>query len=350
MSFFPINTTMLEIDYHYSIPLVVLSILVVVLGTLTALISNIRIRENSFVGRNIWILIATTALSASIWSMHFIGMEAIILPEKASYNYFYTALSCVPIYIGILIAFYILNNVKKDWKIYYLASNVVGLSIISMHYIGMKTMYFETIHHVYNPYWFALSIVIALIGSFSAFYVFSNTRLYRLNSKNRFIPAVILGLSFALFHYVGMFSIQYYRVASPMQHGSKLADNLLQGALLDTIIVWNTLLVVLLFLYVTYSNQYFEKRLTYFDTLTKLPNTRLFFRRLKEQPKVYAMAVVQLNELDEFKQHYGYLFADQLLRHMATILKDYSSALTSVYRIDNHRFVLMATEKKQVLI
>ena len=343
---FSINTAMVELDYHYSIPLVVLSILVVVVGTLTALISNIRIRENSFVGRNIWILIATTALSTSIWSMHFIGMQAIILPEKASYNYFYTALSCIPVYIGILIAFYILNNVKKDWKIYYLTSNVVGLSVISMHYIGMKAMYFETIHHVYNPYWFVLSIIVALVGSFGAFYVFSNTRLYRLNSKKRFIPAVILGLSFALFHYVGMYSVQYYRVASPMQHEGGLADNLLQGALLDTIIVWNAFLVVLLFLYVTYSNQYFEKRLTYFDTLTKLPNTRLFYRRLEEQQKVYAMAVVQLNGLDEFKQYYGYLFVDELLRHIAAIFKDYSSALISVYRIDNHRFVFMATENK----
>lgn len=341
----PENTMFIEVEYHYSIPLVLLSIVVIVVGTLTALICNVRIRENSFIGRNIWIFIATSALSISIWTMHFIGMQAIIIPEKVSYNYLLTAFSGVPIFVGLLVSFYVLNNFKKNWKIYYVASNVLAVGLLSMHYIGMDAMHYEMIGHVYNIPWFLASVVVAMIATFCGLYVFANTRLYRLDPKKRFIPAIILGLAFATVHYVGMEAVQYYRITDPTHINHVASNNLLRGALLDTIIVWNTIFIFALFLYVAYSNRYFESRLNYFDSLTNLPNLRMFHLQMDAQLKAHAVAILQLDELEEYKQEYGYLIADQLVQHIATIFKDFTSTMISVYRIEDHRFVFVALDQ-----
>ena len=63
------------------------------------------------------------------------------------------------------------------------------------------------------------------------------------------------------------------------------------------------------------------------------------------QLKVHAVAILQLDELEEYREEYGYLFADQLVRHMATIFKDFTSTMISVYRVENHRFVFVALDQ-----
>src|SRR3954463_9640827 len=73
--------------------LVVLSVLIAVLGSWTALDLLHRVRANAGATRLWWLVGAATATGGSIWSMHFVGMLAYDLGMAIQYDTNLTALS-----------------------------------------------------------------------------------------------------------------------------------------------------------------------------------------------------------------------------------------------------------------
>src|SRR5579864_5898927 len=75
--------------------LVALSISVACLASYTALDLGGRIRGSRRWARLAWLATAATAMGGGIWSMHFIGMLAFIMPMAVRYDVVLTLLSLI---------------------------------------------------------------------------------------------------------------------------------------------------------------------------------------------------------------------------------------------------------------
>jgi NO-binding membrane sensor protein with MHYT domain len=77
----------------YNPYLVALSILVASLASYTALDLSGHVEAARGVARRVWLLAAAITMGGGIWSMHFIGMLAFVMPIPMSYDIGPTALS-----------------------------------------------------------------------------------------------------------------------------------------------------------------------------------------------------------------------------------------------------------------
>src|SRR3954449_9012741 len=86
----PSPTLLLEdpmaITGTYDPYLVALSILVASFASYTALDLGGRVAAARGLARRIWLVTAAVTMGAGIWSMHFIGMLAFIMPMPMSYD------------------------------------------------------------------------------------------------------------------------------------------------------------------------------------------------------------------------------------------------------------------------
>lgn len=78
---------------EYSVPLIVLSVFIACFASYAALFMNQRIQDNGFFPKSFWLILSSVAMGLGIWSMHFIGMSAFMLPLPMDNDLFLTILS-----------------------------------------------------------------------------------------------------------------------------------------------------------------------------------------------------------------------------------------------------------------
>ncbi len=71
---------------EYSFSIILLSVAIASFACYTAISMNERMQENSFFHHNLWLILASIAMGFGIWSMHFVGMGAYLLPISMSYE------------------------------------------------------------------------------------------------------------------------------------------------------------------------------------------------------------------------------------------------------------------------
>src|SRR5450830_495227 len=144
---------------HYDSLLVVLSYLVAILASYTAL--DLAGRINSAQEKNVfwWLAGGAMAMGIGIWSMHFIGMLAFRLPIPLGYDLRITALSLA---IAVLASGFALWRINQpQLPVAHLATSaiIMGVAIAAMHYTGMAALRMNpTIH--YDVPLFIASVVI----------------------------------------------------------------------------------------------------------------------------------------------------------------------------------------------
>jgi len=156
--------------------------------------------------QRIALLSGSFIMAGGVWSMHFIGMLAFKMPHQHGYDLLITTLSVLPAIISSYIMIKSLIDNNDSLKILVRNGIVVGSGIGAMHYLGMEAMQMD-IHLLYDPYWFALSIVVAVALSFIALSA-------RRALRSRFpamrslhiilISSVTMGCAIAGMHYTGM--------------------------------------------------------------------------------------------------------------------------------------------------
>src|SRR5258708_37364087 len=90
--------------------------------------------------RAVWLLGGAGAMGTGIWSMHYIGMLAFILPIPVAYHWPTVLLSLLAAIAASLIALYVVSRQKMGTSRAVAASVLMGAGIASMHYIGMDAM------------------------------------------------------------------------------------------------------------------------------------------------------------------------------------------------------------------
>jgi NO-binding membrane sensor protein with MHYT domain len=176
-----------------------LSILVAVFASYTALDLGGRVRSTQGIARRVWLWAAAIAMGGGIWSMHFIGMLAFIMPMPMSYDIELTILSLLVAIVVTSGGFYVISR-SNGSPLYLILSGIfMGLGIIAMHYTGMAAMQWN-VELSYDPRFVALSVVIALGAATIALWLAFRTT----DLAQKLVAAVVMGLAISGMQYTGM--------------------------------------------------------------------------------------------------------------------------------------------------
>ena len=112
----------------------------------------------------------------AIWTMHFIGMIAYQMPHmEVAYDPMLTFISLV-VAVGVVgLGIFLLSQKQDSYLILVVAGVITGLGVATMHYTGMEAMVMAA-DMVYDDTLFAVSIVIALVAATAALWLSFNTQ------------------------------------------------------------------------------------------------------------------------------------------------------------------------------
>jgi NO-binding membrane sensor protein with MHYT domain len=125
-------------SYNYA--LVTLSVLIAVVASYAALDLAARITAASGWTRAAWLVGGAIAMGTGIWSMHYIGMLAFILPVPVAYHWPTVLVSLLAAILASAVALFTVSRQKVGVMQALAASVLMGAGIASMHYIGMEAM------------------------------------------------------------------------------------------------------------------------------------------------------------------------------------------------------------------
>lgn len=190
----------------YSTPLVALSYFMASFASYVALDITERIRtEDSFNTSKIWwLILGAFAMGSGIWTMHFIGMLAFIMPMPMYYNPYITGISLIVAVIASGLAFYLIKNKEINVLQLVIGGVFMGLGICCMHYTGMAAMTDVEIQYYFGL--FTLSIIIAILASEAALWLMlkSSKKDTKFPKRLKVGSALIMGLAVCGMHYTGM--------------------------------------------------------------------------------------------------------------------------------------------------
>jgi NO-binding membrane sensor protein with MHYT domain len=195
---------------HYEPLLVVLSYVISVLGSYTALRLAVAIPQApdrmSALG---WTLGAAIALGGgAIWSMHFIAMNAADMGVPVAYDATLTFTSLALAILAPGIGLYMVGRGQGSAVKLLIAGVATGLGVALMHYTGMAAMIMPATI-TYDPALFNLSLGIAVAAATVALWLAFNLR----GNLQRFGSAFVMGVAVCGMHYTGMYAVQ-------MEHGA----------------------------------------------------------------------------------------------------------------------------------
>src|ERR1700681_2499980 len=125
-------------SYNYA--LVALSVVIAMFASYAALDLAGRVTAAGGWTRAVWLLCGAGAMGTGIWSMHYIGMLAFILPIPVAYHWPTVLLSLLAAILASVIALYVVSRKKMGASRAVAGSALMGAGIASMHYIGMAAM------------------------------------------------------------------------------------------------------------------------------------------------------------------------------------------------------------------
>jgi PAS domain S-box-containing protein len=195
----------------YSWGLVLLSLAVAMFASTMAM-HTVKLARNADRGvpRQVALGIGAISLGGGIWTMHFIGIMAFELCSSVSYDSTLTLLSSVPGLAAAWLAMWILSRRDPGWPQIVVAGTLVGAGIGAMHYSGMAAMRFSGVLR-YDPYYFGLSIVVAVgLSIFALWLRYGLSRLSAVKPAVRLIVSgCVLGLAITCMHYVAMLAARF---------------------------------------------------------------------------------------------------------------------------------------------
>lgn len=211
--------------------LVVLSVVVAIFMSLMALeTAHIARYSASRFYQKIALVTGAIALAAGIWTTHFIGMLAYILPAPVDYRANLTLLSFVPALLASTLAMLILARPKFTNRQVIVGGTLIGLGIALMHYLGMTAMV-TPLTMYYNSWVFALSIFMAVVLSIAALTVRFRFGLILQKKYSFYLSAVLFGLAIAAMRYIGMAATEFYGEPSQALSGILIKESYIALAL-----------------------------------------------------------------------------------------------------------------------
>src|SRR6266478_572091 len=200
-------------SYNYA--LVALSVLIAMFASYAALDLAGRVTAASGWTRVAWLLGGAGAMGTGIWSMHYIGMLAFILPIPVAYHWPTVLLSLFAAILASLVALGVVSRQKMGWFRALAGSVLMGAGIASMHYIGMAAMRLPAICQ-FNSFLVVLSVVLAVLFSLAALWITFHFRDEKTGiGWEKLAGAVVMGAAIPVMHYTGMAAASFTPSGTP---------------------------------------------------------------------------------------------------------------------------------------
>jgi diguanylate cyclase (GGDEF)-like protein len=351
----------------YNYCLVLLSLLVAVVVSHTALRLAARVARAKGSSVQLWLAGGAVAMGTGIWSTHFIGMLAFSLPIPLSYGLTATLGSLV---LAIATSGFALKLAgKAEISKVRLASGaiVMGVGICAMHYVGMTAVQVVPMIQ-YEPGLVAASAAVAIAASFAALWLFTHlgTQDTWQMRATRICAAFVMGLAISGMHYIGMAASRFAANSYCINPG--IGGSSMDGRWLALVIATLTLgllaVTTILLVYdahlesnVRRYNEMLEQanaRLRHaatHDALTGLPNRVLLADRLRQaiaraarHQMRFAVLVVDLDRFKAVNDSLGHIAGDELLQEVARRLSGLLRKEDSLARLGGDEFVLLIHE------
>ncbi|WP_050463067.1 putative bifunctional diguanylate cyclase/phosphodiesterase [Herbaspirillum autotrophicum] len=350
----------------YDSALVVVSLLVAILASYTALDMAERINSTQEFGGRSWLVGGAVAMGIGIWSMHFIGMLAFRLPIVLGYDIWITLLSLLVAIIVSGFALWTVSRPELPLRRLLKSALLMGGGIALMHYIGMAAMLMNPAIQ-YDPLIFLASIVIAVVAAgaalWIAFHLRRNTPHVRLARAS---AAVVMGIAIVGMHYTGMEAARF-----PLGSICTAAREGVSPGWLAIVIVIATLSVLTIALLTSILDARLESRTAKLavslaeaneeltqqvlhDHLTKLPNRTLLEDRLNQaihqasrEHGHFALMFIDLDGFKAINDSLGHHIGDLLLIEVANRIRSIMRAHDTVARLGGDEFVLLVDLKER---
>ncbi|MGB8817814.1 MAG: MHYT domain-containing protein [Rhizobiaceae bacterium] len=200
--------------------LVALSVIVAIQAGFVGLSLAQRIPASFAFERRLLIAGSAITLSVGIWSMHFIGMLAIITTATIDYLVLPTLLSFLVCVLVTGISIYMASLRSKQWLL--AGALFMGSGIATMHYVGMMALHSSA--HMEHDYRFVAASVLIAIGasglalwlSFLAGARFPN-----------FVGAIVFGLAVSGMHYMAMAGTNLHFIVEPIPAETLISSDIL---------------------------------------------------------------------------------------------------------------------------
>lgn len=338
---------------------VIVSILVAMLASFTALDMAGRVASSTGKVALVWLFGGGFAMGVGIWAMHFIGMLSMSLDMVMSYDPTLTVTSMVVAVLASVFALWLVCSTPTlPWLRLCGGAVVLGSGVVAMHYTGMAALMF-TPGITWNWGWVAASVAIALVASGAALWLAFNLREgHGRVTALRLGASVVMGCAIAGMHYTGMAAANF-----PMHsHATHMGVNSNWLAVVVTVV---TLAILGITLLVSMLDARLQARtsilahslaeanrelaqLALHDNLTRLPNRILLEDRLEQalnkanrEKTQFALMFMDLDGFKAVNDAFGHHVGDNLLIGVTERMTEQMKGHYTLARMGGDEFVLL---------
>ncbi|MEG2806155.1 EAL domain-containing protein [Stenotrophomonas sp.] len=354
------------LDGNYTPWLVVVSLLVAMLASFTALDMAHRITTAASARLSLaWLVGGGCAMGLGIWSMHFIGMLAFRLPIPLGYDVGWTGISLLAAVASSIFALWRVSRPTLPHARLALGALLMGSGIASMHYLGMAAMRMQP-GIDYHPGWVAASLLVAGAASWAALYLAFRLRHPQRRLQHRMLAAALLGSAIVGMHYSGMAAARF---PAGSVCGAAAGDGLQTQWLAALVMVLATAILGVVLL-VSWLDQRMQAQLlrvrnetlrsslddaqaeltqaALHDPLTRLPNRLLLQQRIEQaladaeqRGGRFALMFMDLDGFKQVNDAYGHQTGDALLVAVAERTRHLLRPADVLARLGGDEFVLV---------
>lgn len=351
----------------YNPQLVAFSFLVAIFASFVALDLARRVTESSGLAARIWLIFGSLVMGSGIWSMHFVGMLAFVLPIPLGYDWLITVLSWIAAVSSSGIALHIASRKNLHIPRLMLGSLAMGIGISLMHYAGMLAMRMQPAIH-WNPWLLGLSIAMAIGASFAALLIFFWMRSRPAGQVLvwQALASLMMGSAIVAMHYTGMAAANF-PLGSICRSAYGVNTQWLGYALggFSFLFLATTLMTALLDARLqahiaalnksldTANHELLQSALR--DPLTHLPNRLIFenyldhmVSQVSRSGSQFAIMLVNLDGFKLINDTLGYQSGDEVLKQIALRLQEKGRASDTIARIGSDDFVVLADTEGQL--
>ena len=199
----------------YDLRLVALSVVIAIFASFAALDLTGGSSHLASKSRLFWLLGGASAMGLGIWSMHYIGMLAFKMPMKVFYDVPTVVLSLLAAIAASAVALFTVSRRQMGLWQTVAGGIVMGSGIAAMHYIGMAAMRMP-MRVTYNRALVVTSIVLAVVISMVALVLAFRIRDEKRTSPRKVASALMMGSAIPVMHYTGMWAANFAPSDAPV--------------------------------------------------------------------------------------------------------------------------------------
>ncbi|WP_169569319.1 EAL domain-containing protein [Sneathiella limimaris] len=308
-----------EHNYYF----VALAVLVCAIGSTVTMRLYSRTRFSEGAKKFHWIFISGVTGGCTIWTTHFVAMIGFNPPLYHGYEPILTAASLFLSVVVCMFGFALSSWTRKSVLIE-IGGAVVGLGIISMHYLGMKAYLIAgTIN--WDPTLVAWSVILGMGFGALAF----NRVARPVTRYCKYFGPVTLSLAIATMHFTAMGAMQIVPDPTIFVPQSSFSDITLAFGVvgLMALVLGSGFSINMLDNKTKAENEEYFHHLSHHDSLTGLPSYDFLLQSqssklvlAEENGLKLALLMVELDGLWEIRNVHGQAVSDSVLKTMASRL------------------------------